>query len=290
LIDLSWASSSLEGNTYSLLETEQLLSLKDGFIEGKSPIETQMILNHKEAIKFLILNKSNIKLDERTIKSVHALLGENLLANPAALGALRQIPVGITGTRYTPISTPQLIEEEFHVFLEKINLIEDPLEQSLMTLIFIPYIQPFEDINKRTSRICCNIPLVANNLLPISFKNIQREPYLSALKDVYELNSIIKIKQIFISALEDSAKDYKHIVSRVMEPSLAQMRYRAVIKNVVYKCVKTNSTPRMEDLSSVEVNMQGEVLAEITKELKALHEGSLVRFNLTPSDFQQWRK
>lgn len=289
LVDLSWASSHLEGNTFSLLETEQLL-LKNEAVIGKTALETQMILNHKEAIKFIILNRANLHIESYTFKSIHALLAENLLSNLNAVGALRKIPVGITGTIYTPISIPQTLEDEFDIFLKKASEIKDAFEQSLFILIFLPYLQPFEDINKRTSRISCNIPLIKNNFIPISFKNINQSEYALALKDVYEKNNADKMKNIFMSALQFSIAEYSHIVSVMITPKDIFIKYRLQIKQTIYNCVVKNKKPTSELIKEINPNDRAEILAHIKNELAHLHEGQLVRFGLKNSEFKKWKK
>lgn len=288
MIDLSWGSSRLEGNTYSLLDTEKLI-LNNQISEGKNLLETQMILNHKEAIKFIIMNRDKIEYKETVLKSIHALLSENLLSNPASIGAFRKIPVAISGTIYTPLNVPQLLIEEIEVFIKKIFQIKNPFEQSLFCLIFIPYIQPFEDINKRTSRVCCNIPLIKNGLIPISFKNIEREEYFTAIKEIYERNKIEKIKEIYFKALKYSAQDYSTVVSQIVTPSEKLIKYRTEIKKAVYNIVKNLLPVNLNLIKDVATQDQKEVLDHIDKEIKALHEGSLVRFGLTESEFLRWK-
>ena len=149
LIDLSWNSSRLEGNTYSLIETEHLLML------GKSDDprrwrEAQMILNHKDAIEFIVEAPSELGYNRYTFLNLHAMLADGLLENSASEGRLRQIPVGVGGTVYHPLNIPQQIEEHFDSILHKTSQIRDPLEQSFFLMVHLPYLQPFEDVNKRT--------------------------------------------------------------------------------------------------------------------------------------------
>ncbi len=289
LVDLSWASSQLEGNTYSLLETERLLLFNEE-IEGKKPIETQMILNHKEAIKFISRSKHYPLLEAITFHSLHALLTENLLSSSKALGALRRIPVGIMGTTYTPIDIPQVLKDEFEIFLKKLSMIKNPFEQALFILIFIPYLQPYEDGNKRTARVACNIPLLKNNLIPISFKNIQREEYIHALKDIYEKNEILKMKNLFIKAVQFSAKEYKSIVSSIVKPKDILIKYRLLLKEIIHRCVSKNIKFQKKMLEGIPRADQNELFEHIQSELSHLHEGQLVRFNLLPSEFKKWKK
>ena len=129
LVDLSWNSSRLEGNTYSLLETEQLLT-HNVQAEDKSPFETQMIMNHKAAIDFLLDNIKTVGFDGYTIRNLHALLANNLLPDPGACGRLRSIAVGIGGTPYKPTALPQVLENSFQLLLKKAAKIKDPFEQA----------------------------------------------------------------------------------------------------------------------------------------------------------------
>jgi len=165
LIDLSWNSSRLEGNTYSLLDTQILLS-QGQQANDKSAAEAQMILNHKEAIEFLVDFAPETGFNRYTITNLHALLSNNLLRDPAASGRLRTFPVGITNSAYLPLSLPQQIEEYFELFLEKAEQIKDPFEQSFFAMVHLPYLQPFDDVNKRVSRLAANIPLNKWNLAP----------------------------------------------------------------------------------------------------------------------------
>jgi hypothetical protein len=144
LIDLSWNSSRLEGNTYSLLDTELLIH--DGKpADDKSAKETQMILNHKDAIEFLVDESDEIGFNRYTILNLHALLSNNLLPNPSASGRLREFGVGITNSVFTPLEIPQLISEYFDLILSKVNQIKDPFEQAFFILVHFPYLQPFDD-------------------------------------------------------------------------------------------------------------------------------------------------
>lgn len=143
LIDLSWNSSRLEGNIYSLLETECLLELGES-AEGKDAVESQMILNHKAAIEFLFEQAAEIDFNRYTILNLHALLSDNLLTDPQACGRLRIKPVGIDGTVFHPLEVPQLIGECFQQVLDTAMAIEDPFEQAFFVMVHLPYLQPFE--------------------------------------------------------------------------------------------------------------------------------------------------
>ena len=138
LIDLSWNSSRLEGNTYSLLETECLLELGEA-AEGKDAREAQMILNHKAAIELLVEQASEVGFNRYTILNLHALLSDNLLGDPQACGRLRAIPVVVAGTVYHPLEIPQLIEECFQRILDAAAVLADPFEQAFFAMVHLPY-------------------------------------------------------------------------------------------------------------------------------------------------------
>lgn len=129
LVDLSWASSRLEGNTYSRLDTQNLIEFGE-VAQGKEAIETQMILNHKAAIEMLIEGANEANFDTFTFKNLHAILSQDLMSNPDAPGRLRRRPVDISGTVCLPVALPQLIEDHFQVLLNKAAVIPDPFEQA----------------------------------------------------------------------------------------------------------------------------------------------------------------
>ena len=170
LIDLSWASSHLEGNTYSRLDTVALIE-QGKAARGKAAVETQMILNHKTAIELLVdsaVSADSTGLNRYLLMNLHSALAENLLPNPADEGRVRQHAVDIGQSVYRPLSTPQQINESLDVLLLKLNAIADPFEQSFFALVHLPYLQPFADINKRTSRLAANLPLFRADLCPLT--------------------------------------------------------------------------------------------------------------------------
>lgn len=195
LIDLSYASSKLEGNTYSYLDTEVLIKYGES-AEGKTAFETQMILNHKEVIKYIIDEKNNIWLNKKTFFELHTLLWKWLLQD-YQLGVIRNTPVKIGSSSYTPLESKISLEWEFNIFLEKLSQIQNPFEQSLFILVFIPYFQLFFDINKRTSRISCNIPLIQNWLPPLSLLQVSERDYIDAILAIYELNDVSLLAKVY---------------------------------------------------------------------------------------------
>ena len=150
LIDLSWASSQLEGNTYSQLDTERLIEFGQA-AEGKDAMETQMILNHKSAIEYLVMNIDQTDVSKETIIALHAFLSDGLMADPLMCGRIRNRAVDIGGSVYLPIALPQRLEELFGIVIDMAAEIIDPFEQAFFLMVHLPYLQPFEDVNKRVS-------------------------------------------------------------------------------------------------------------------------------------------
>jgi Fic family protein len=187
LIDLSYNSSRLEGNTYSLLETKELI-VNGIDVPGKLDEEKTMILNHKEAIRFLIERPDGIVINETTILTLHYLLSDSLVS-PQYSGKVRDHGVRISGSVYIPLENPIDLQNILVNICEKAALIKNPYEQSLFLLIHLAYLQGFIDVNKRTSRLAANIPLINHNLVPLSFNDISQEDYTDAMIAVYELNN-----------------------------------------------------------------------------------------------------
>ncbi len=294
LVDLSWNSSRLEGNTYSLLETARLIELGQE-AEGKDAREAQMILNHKAAIEFLVDAAEDLRFNRMTILNLHALLSDNLLADPAASGRLRRIPVQVHGTVFEPLAVPQLIEECFHQILATAEAIEDAFEQAFFALVHMPYLQPFEDVNKRVSRLSANIPFIRKNLCPLSFVDVPEEPYAQGILGVYELNRVELLRDVFAWAYERSCARYAAIRQSLGEPDPFKLRYRALIQEAVAEVVRgglgrESATRHLQGFARrhVEERDRARFQAVAETELSSLHEGNFARFRLKPSEFASW--
>lgn len=295
LIDLSWNSSRLEGNTYSLLDTELLIHGGQA-ADNKSPKETQMILNHKDAIEFLVESSNEVDFNRYTILNLHALFSNNLLTNPAASGRLRTFGVGITNSVFAPIEIPQLIEEFFDLILIKARQIENPFEQAFFILVQLPYLQPFDDVNKRVSRLAANLPLNRKNLAPLSFIDVPEESYIKGMLGIYELNRIELFKDVFLWAYQRSALRYSAIRQSLGEPDPFRMKYREEIRGAV-GFILSNALGKAEATKAVKIEAQklsNEDQAKFTEvvdtELLGLHEGNFVRYRIRPSEFSAWKK
>ncbi len=296
LIDLSWNSSRLEGNTYSLLETERLLELGET-AEGKDALETQMILNHKAAIELLVEQATEVGFNRYTILNLHALLSDNLLADPQACGRLRTIAVGIGGTVYHPLEVPQLIDECFQQVLDTAAAITDPFEQAFFAMVHFSYLQPFEDVNKRVSRLAANLPFIRENLSPLSFVDVPERAYIEGLLGVYELNQIELLRDVFVWAYERSCARYSAVRQSLGEPDPFRLKYRTLIAELVTKIVRGGMDKKtavafikqraMEGASHED---QARLIEVVETEAMNLHEGNIARYRLRPSQYQTWRE
>ena len=203
-IDLSWKSSQIEGNTYTLLETERLLR-ESKTAEGKSKEEAVMLLNHKDALSFVLDNPDYLKeLTVSHIEDIHQLLTKDLSIDKG----LRRHRVGITGTNYHPLDNEFQIREAMREACELINSKSNIFEKALLTLVLLSYIQPFSDGNKRTARITSNAILIANDYCPLSFRSVDSIDYKKAMLIFYEQNNLYAFKQIFIEQFEFAVKEY----------------------------------------------------------------------------------
>jgi len=293
LIDLSWASSRLEGNTYSLLDTQRLIEAGEA-APGKDAKETQMIVNHKAAIEFLVDAAQDIGVNRFTLLSLHTLLADNLLSDSRQTGRLRAAVIGITGSTYIPTAIPQLIDEQFTSLLAKAAAIREPFEQAFFLMVQLPYLQPFIDVNKRTSRLAANIPLIRRNLVPLSFVDVPERAYIDGLTGVYEANRIELLRDVFIWAYERSCLRYKAVRDSVPEPDPFLLRYRGALTDVVSRIVQQKLAPTLEQVTQLATPLVDprdvQRFSEIAiARLLDLHEGNIARYRLRPSELREWR-
>jgi len=293
LIDLSWASSRLEGNTYTRLDTQNLIELGQA-AAGKDRREAQMILNHKAAIELLVEQAGDIGLNAFTFFNLHALLSENLLADPTESGRLRSRIVEVSGTVFHPLGIPQQIDVYFHMILDKATAIADPFEQAFFTMVHIPYLQPFVDVNKRVSRLGANIPLIRHNLCPLSFIDVPERAYVEGTLGVYELKRIDLLRDVFVWAYERSCQRYMAIRETVAEPDPVRLRYREALIAIVAEIVRSQQAPGEAAVRAVaEGLVPSQDLNRIVElaldDLTRLHEGNVTRYRLRLSEYRAWR-
>ena len=293
LIDLSWASSHLEGNTYSRLDTRELIEHGKA-ARGKAAIETQMILNHKAAIELLVEGIEKAAFNRYTLMNLHGALAENLLPNPADEGRIRQHAVDIGKSVYRPLSMPQQIEDLLELLLGMANRISDPFEQSFFMMVHLPYLQPFADINKRTSRLAANLPLFRANLCPLTFVDVPEHAYSRAVLGVYEMTRVELLRDVYVWAYERSTQEYLAIKQDLAEPDPVRLTWRDFIKQTIRDVV---TQPDRDPFSVIQEAVgdnipEGErvsVQALVVEELRRLHEGVLARYGLRPSEFTAWK-
>ncbi len=204
VIELSWKSSKIEGNTYTLLDTEKLI-LENKEASGHSKAETQMILNHKDAFSYIHNYSSQFDtLTRKNLEDLHSLLIKGLNVN---LG-LRTRPVGVVGSIYRPLDNIYQITEATEDLSRAVSQSKTPYAKALLAILGISYVQPFEDGNKRTARLMANGLLMSHSLAPLSYRSIDAEEYRSAMLVFYEINSIIPMKKIFIEQYKFAAENY----------------------------------------------------------------------------------
>lgn len=289
LVDLSWASSRMEGNTYDILETERLIRFGQE-ASGKDRKEAVMILNHKEAIQYVVDNLADLKIRRPDLCNIHALLADGLLADPAMAGRIRRLPVGITHSSYRPPGDQFAIEEEFDILIEKAAAIKDPFEQSFFLLVHIPYLQAFDDINKRTSRVASNIPLLKADLAPMSFFTANDSDYIDGLIGIYELNNVALLREVYVDAYLASAENYKTLRAEVESPDKAALVYRDFVREAIRRSVLDWKMLRPERILAMAAEAdipeadRKHLVDYVEQEFRGLHEGNVIRYRLRPED------
>jgi len=236
-------------------------------------------------------------IDLYTITSLHALLSNNLLPDPAASGRLRKFPVGIGRSAYKPPSIPQQIEGYFNLMLDKASQIKDPFEQAFFIMVQLPYLQPFEDVNKWVSRLAANIPLNKHNLAPLSFVDVPQDLYVQGLLAVYEFTRIDLLKDVFMWAYERSAQRYAQVRQTLGEPDPFRLRYRDHIRTLVSEIVN-NGLAQAEAQEQIVAYAEQQLpdidrtrfIEVVETELLSLHDGNFARYRILPSKFVSWEQ
>jgi Fic family protein len=204
IIELSWKSSRIEGNTYTLLDAEKLI-IENKEAAGHSRDEAKMILNHKAAFEYVRHNRNDFRhLTRKNIEELHAIMVDGLGVDVGFRSGL----VGVTGSTYRPLDNEYQIAEAVDALSTAISHCSDPYTKALLALVGVSYIQPFADGNRRTSRILANAVLMANSLAPLSYRSVDEEEFRNAMLVFYELNSIVSMKKIFIEQYIFAAKNY----------------------------------------------------------------------------------
>lgn len=293
IIDLSWGSSRLEGLRYSRIDTEELFDT-GGLPGGISDRDRQLILNHKAAIEFLVEEAESVAFNRYTILNLHALLAENLLERRSDEGALRTRPVTIASSVYTPTAIPQVIEERFDAILAKAGAILDPIEQAFFSMVHLPYLQPFIDVNKRTSRLAANIPLIRANLCPLSFVDVPEGLYAEGTLGVYETRDVSLLRDVFVWAYQRSCQYFEVLREAMGEPDPIRLNYRMQLRTLVADVVRARQWPTLDSaagqarLLGVPEHDVGTVALQVLKDLDGLRPEILARYALRQSEYTAW--
>lgn len=286
LIDLSWHSSRLEGNRKSLLDTQAL------FAKGRSTgddLDATMLLNHKDAIEFMVEAVPEYGITVPVVRNIQSLLMQGLLENPDSIGAIRSTVVNITNSVYLPTQVPALLEEMLGLVIEKARHIKNPVESAFFLWLNVAYLQPFEDGNKRTSRLCANLPLMLSNCAPLSFLDVEQEDYAIAVTGVYERLDVTLAIELFEWTYRRSIEKYKVILDSMGVPDPFRARYREQLGDAIRQVVT-------EDASVIEAGAalalpepdQETFQTLLRKELQSLEPFNCARYRLTIRKTEDW--
>lgn len=285
LIDLSWSSSRLEGNRYSLLATEEL------FKRGTAGCDADavMLLNHKTAIEFLVDAVPLQGLSTALIRNLHAVLMQDLLADTDALGTIRNKVVNISDTVYVPAQAPVVLQEMLESILAKTRLIKNPVEAAFFIWVNLAYLQPFEDGNKRTSRLAANIPLMLYNCSPLSFLDVSAPDYARAMSGVYELRDVSCAVDLFAWTYRRSMKKYAVVMESMGAPNPLRLRYREHLTDAIGLVVRERKSAdeAVAELGLDEHRAPG-FQALLLDELTKLAVFNCARYRLTLAATQTW--
>ena len=295
LIDLSFNSARLEGNTYSLADTERLL-LQGTAAPGKLDAERIMILNHKEAIAYLVQHVDTLQADEITIRTLHYLLADSLVAAGAA-GQIRDESVRVSGTTYAPLEGRERLTRLLLEFLEKARAIADPFEQSFFLLVHISYLQAFVDVNKRTARLASIIPLIKGDYVPQSFVEVDQDSYLKAMIAVYELNEVGPLADAYAWSYQRSCQRYDTTAHAVGFDEIAAI-YRPQRRALVTDLVRAKVPPdKVADwlinnvpVAIVEPQHREKFISDVLAELQHLDASRIGGLGITRQELEAWQQ
>jgi Fic family protein len=210
---------------------------------------------------------------------------------------LRAIAVEIGGTVYHPLEVPQLIDECFHQILDTLAAITNPFEQAFFAMVHLPYLQPFEDVNKRVARLAANLPFIRENLSPLSFVDVPERAYIDGILGVYELNQIELLRDVFVWAYGRSCRRYSAVQQSLGEPDQFRLRYRTLVSEFVAEIVRGSMDKKaaaafikQRAMEAVPKDDRARFIEVVETEAMGLHEGNIARYRLRPSQYQTWRK
>jgi Fic family protein len=287
LIDLSWSSSHLEGNNKSLLDTRTLF--ERGEQAGPLDKDSLMLLNHKEAIEFMVNAVPSEGITVPVIVDLQAKLMKDLLKDSRDIGSIRRRVVNIDGSVYVPSNMPMLLEEKLASVASKTRQIRNPVEAAFFLWVNLAYLQPFADGNKRTSRLCANMPLMLYNCAPLSFLDVERSDYATALLGVYEQRRVDAAVDLFEFIYRRSIQKYSVLRDSLAAPDPLRAKYRQSL-NELMQFVVVHGQQLAIALSAVPVDANDVAgLREIANtELNHLETYNCARYNLARGMTQAW--
>jgi Fic/DOC family protein len=291
LVDLSYNSARLEGNTYSLADTESLV-IQGVPAPGKLNAERIMILNHKEAIRYLVQNVESLAVTEETVRTLHYLLADSLVA-PGLAGQIREDGVAVSGTTYSPLEGRERLTRLLVKLLEKARSIADPFEQSFFLLGHISYLQPFIDVNKRTARLASIIPLITRDFVPQSFVDVDKTDYLRATIAFYEINEPGPLADLYCWSYERTCRHFDTSVQVVGFDEIAALyrpQRRALVAEIVRTMVPPARAPQFIDerLEGIEPEHRQKFRADVLAELENLDVARIIGLGITKAELDRW--
>lgn len=294
LIDLSFNSSRLEGNTYSRLETERLLLQGEGTAD-KLNEETIMILNHKEAIRYLVDNAHRLQVNVETICTLHYLLADGLVPTPFA-GQVRDHGVRIGQSTYVPLEVKAQLSAMLEVIALTASQINDPFEQSFFLLVHLAYLQPFTDVNKRSSRLSANIPLICQNLVPLSFNDIPKDDYLDAMLLVYEYQQLAPLAELYQYSYVRTCQAYQ-VTSDALGIDQTRVRFRQARRQLLGDIIRQQLTePQLGaylqrySAEHIPSESQAAFLGNVAEDLRLLSPSRMIGLRVSYEQLLQWQR
>lgn len=286
LIDLAWHSSRLEGNRKSLLDTKVL------FKRGRSPDDDEdalMLLNHKDAIEFVVDEVPHYGIKDVVVRNIQSLLMQGLLKNSDALGTARNTVVTITDSVYVPLQAPQLLDEMLANIVDKACHIKNPIEAAFFLWVNIAYLQPFEDGNKRTSRLCANLPLLLQNCAPLSFLDVEQADYALAVLAVYERQDVSLAVELFEWTYRRSIDKYTAVLEAMGVPDPFRLQYREQLGEAVRQVVTGAATAAdVVPTLGIDTADQEQFVQLLREELQHLETYNCARYRLGFSLTDRW--
>jgi len=293
LIDFSFNSARLEGNTYTLADTERLL-MQGAAAPGKPNAERIMILNHKEAIAYLIRHLDTLQPDENTIRTLHYLLADSLVA-PGAAGQIRDESIRVGGTTYAPLDGRERLTRLLLLLLDKARAIADPFEQSFFLLVHISYLQAFVDVNKRTARLASIIPLIRSDYVPQSFVEMDQDAYLKATIAVYEFNEVGPLADVYAWSYRRTCQRFEITAQVVGFDEIAAL-YRPSRRALVTDLVRAK-VPQDKVAEWIAAHVPGNVepqhrekfSSDVVAELENLDASRIGGLGITRAELEAWQ-